>query len=363
MEKRAMTAAAIIIASAIAMAAGMPRMLGGTPKFEVKKKITLGGEGGWDYLKYDPDGKRVFSSRATHTIVFDPASGKQVGDIPNTNGVHGIALVPELGKGFISDGRDNQVTVFDLKSLKQTGTVPTSAGPDAIMYEPLTKRVFTMDGHASDATGIDAATNKVVGKIPLAGKPEFAVADGRGVVFVNIEDKSEMQAFDAKTLKVLHTWPMGKCDSPSGLAIDTKRRRLFAGCDNKEMAILDADTGKVLAEPAIGEGVDACGFDPGLNLAFSSNGQDGNLTVIKEEGGDKFAVVQNLETEKGARTMTLDEKSHTIYTVTAKFGPVPTTLAGAKTAPSGGPGSAGQRRPSIVPGTFEVIVVGMKGRF
>lgn len=335
---------AAVFGSATVAAAGMPRMLGGTPKFEVKKKVTLGGEGGWDYLKYDPDGKRLFVSRGTHTIVVDAASLKQTGDIPNTNGVHGIALAPEFGKGFISDGRDNQVTVFDLKSLKETATVKTGENPDAIMYEPLTKRVFTMDGRSNQATAIDAATNKMEGHVPLAGKPEFAVADGRGVVFVNIEDKSEMQAFDAKTLKVLHTWTMGKCDSPSGLAMDAKRRRLFAGCDNKEMAILDADTGKVLAEPAIGEGVDACRFDPGLNLAFSSNGRDGNLTVIKEEGGDKFTVVQNLDTEKGARTMALDQKSHTIYTVTAKFGAIP----------------AGQRRPSIVPGTFELIVVGPK---
>lgn len=317
---------------------------GSAPQFEVKKKITLGGDGGWDYLTYDPNGKRLFISRATHVIVVDPESGKQIGDIANTNGVHGIALAQEFGKGFTSNGRDSNVTVFDLKSLKEEARVATGDGPDAIVYDPASKRVFTMNGRAHSTTAIDAQSNNVAGQVPLDGKPEFAVADGKGTVFVNIEDKSEVQAIDARQLKVTHTWPMGKCQEPSGMAIDRKHRRLFSGCDNSEMAILDADSGKVVAEVPIGEGVDANGFDPELGIALSSNGGDGTLTIVHEDSPDKFSVAQNVQTERGARTMALDEKTHSVYTVTAKFGPR----------------EQGERRPKIVPGTFELIVVGEK---
>ena len=310
-------------------------------QFAVKNKVTLDGEDGWDYLAWDGEGKQLFISRGTKVMVVDPAAGKQTAEILDTQGVHGIALAPELGKGFISAGRANTAVVFDLKTLKETARVKTGENPDAIVYDPASKRVFTLNGHSGDATAIDAATNAVAGTIPLGGKPEFAVADGKGTVFVNIEDKAELVAIDSKKLEVTQRWKMGQCEEPSGLAMDREHRRLFAGCSNREMAILDADSGRLIAEPAIGGGVDACGYDAGEKLAFSSNGE-GTITVIKEESPDKFAVAQTVTTQRGARTMALDPRTHTIYTVTADLGPPP----------------EGQRRPSILPGTFVLITVG-----
>jgi DNA-binding beta-propeller fold protein YncE len=306
----------------------------------------IGGEGGWDYLTIDSAARRLYISRATHVIVLDADSGKPVGDIPDTPGVHGIALAPEFNRGFISDGREGMVTIFDMQSLKPITKVKAGDNPDAILYDPASKRVFAFNGHSHDATAIDAAKGTVVGTIKLEGKPEFAQSDGKGEIFVNIEDKSQIDAIDPKKLDVEARWPLAPCEEPSGLAIDRSNRRLFAGCDNKMMAVVDADSGKVIATPAIGDGVDANGFDPESGFAFASCGQ-GVLTVVKEESPDKFTVVQNVETQAGARTMALDEKTHNVVLVTAKFGPPP-----APTADNPHP------RRSILPDTFVVLVYG-----
>jgi DNA-binding beta-propeller fold protein YncE len=317
-----------------------------SPGYHVTETYKLGGEGGWDYLLADPGMHRLYISRGTHVMVINADTGKSVGDIADTLGVHGIALASELGRGFTSNGREGTVSIFDIKTLATSNKVKVGGeNPDAIIYDPATKRVFTFNGRSHDSTAIDAATGKVVGMIKLDGKPEFAASDGKGEVFVNIEDKSELTAIDANTLKVKNTWPLAPCTEPSGLAIDREHRRLFAGCDNKMMAVVDADSGKVLATPAIGEGVDATRYDPGTGLAFASCGE-GVLTVIKEDSPDKFSVLENVPTEKGARTMALNTKTHTVYTVTAKFGPPP-----APTAENPHPYR------SIVPDTFVVLVL------
>ena len=289
-------------------------------QYQLKQKFVLGGDGGWDYLTYDPTGKRLFISRDTRVIVVDPAKGSIIAEIPGTAGVHGIALALDLGKGIVSNGRDNTVTVFDLKTLKETAKLKTEGGenPDAILYDPASKRVFTFNGRSKNATTIDAVRGTVVGNIPLGGKPEFAVADGKGMVYVNIEDKSQLISISALKDTVVNTWPLAGCQEPTGLAIDARHRRLFAACHNKVIAIVNADNGKVIATVPIGGGVDAVGFDPGTNLVFSSNG-DGTLTVIHEGPADKFTVVQNAETQRFARTMALDTVNHVVYLVTAEF--------------------------------------------
>lgn len=317
------------------------------PGYHVTKTYKLGGEGGWDYVTADASARRLYISRGTHVIVLDLNSGKTVGDIPDTQGVHGIALAPDLGRGFTSNGREGTVTIFDIQTLKPIGEkVRVGENPDAILYDPATKRVFTFNGRSHDATAIDAASAKVLGTIKLDGKPEFAVTDLKGTVFVNIEDKSELTAIDPIKLEVKAKWPLAPCTEPSGLAIDRKNRRLFAGCDNKMMAVVDADSGKVLATPAIGEGVDAAAYDDETGLAFASCGGDGVLTVVKQESPDKYSVVENAKTQRGARTMALDTKTHDVYTVTAEFGPRP-----AATADNPRP------RPPILPDSFVVLVV------
>jgi len=316
------------------------------PGYHVIKTYKVVGEGGWDYLTVDASTRRFYISRGTHVIVLDADSGKNVGDIPDTPGVHGIALAPELGKGFVSNGREGTVTVFDLSTLAPSGSkIKVGENPDAILYEPATKRVFTFNGRSQDSTAIDAASGKVLGTIKLDGKPEFAASDAKGQVFVNIEDKSELTVIDPNKLEVKTKWPLAPCTEPSGLALDRKNRRLFVGCDNKMMAVVDADSGKVLATPAIGEGVDATAYDDETGLAFASCGE-GVLTVVKEDSPQKFSVVENVKTEPGARTMALDTKTQNVFTVTAKFGPPP-----AATADNPHP------RRTILPDTFEVLVL------
>jgi len=316
------------------------------PGYHVIKTYKLGGEGGWDYLNLDSSSRRLYISRATHVIVIDADSGKPVGDIPDTPGVHGIALAPELGRGFISNGREGTVTIFDIQTLKLITKVKVGDNPDAILYDPATKRVFTFNGKSQDSTALDAAKGTVLGTIKLEGKPEFAASDGKGEIFVNIEDKSQLDAIDPAKLEVKSRWPLAPCEEPSGLSIDREHRRLFAGCDNKMMAVVDADSGKVLATPAIGEGVDATAFDPGTGLAFASCGE-GVLTVVREDSPNKFSVAENVKTQEGARTLALDEKTHQVFVVTAKFGPTP-----APTPDQPHP------RHSILPDTFVVLVLG-----
>lgn len=314
--------------------------------YHLLKKVRLGGEGGWDYMKLDSDARRLYISRSTHVIVVDADSYQVVGDIPDTQGVHGIALAPEFGRGFTSNGRTATVTIFDLKTLKKLGEAKTEEGPDAILYDPASKRVFTFNGRANSSTAIDAATGNVAGSVALGGRPEFAVTDADGHIFNNLEDKSEVIEIDSKGLKILNRWPLAPCEEPSGMAMDTEHRRLFIGCHNQMMAVMDANSGKVVATVPIGRGVDANRFDPETGLAFSSNG-DGTLSVVHEDSTDKFSVLENLTTERGARTMELDPKTHRIFTVTAQFGE----------APASKPGEPFQR-PPILSGTFELLVFG-----
>jgi YVTN family beta-propeller protein len=285
--------------------------------YKVVKTWKLGGDGGWDYLTADGDGHRLFISRATRVMVIDTDSGKQVGEIPETAGVHGIALAPEIGRGFTSNGREDTVSVFDLKSLAVEKKIKVGSGPDAILYEPFSKRVFTFNAKSHDTTAVDASKGEVVGKIDLGGKPEFAASDEKGSVFVNIEDTSELVAFDPQKLTVKSRWKLTDCEEPTGLTMDRKNRRLFAGCGgNKKMMVVDADSGKIVASPTIGEGCDATGFDSDRGLAFASAG-DGTITVIREDGPDKFSVAQTVTTQKGARTMAVDARTHQLFTVTA----------------------------------------------
>lgn len=315
------------------------------PDLHVIKKLPVAGDGGWDYLSFDSGGHRLYISRGTRVLVVDVEKGAQVGEVPNTPGVHGIALAPGLNRGFTSNGRANTVTPFDLTTLATDKPIGVGKGPDAIIFDPATKRVFTFNGGGNDTTAIDAASEKVVGSVDLGGRPEFAVADGRGHVYCNIEDKSEIVQLDARALKVLNRWSLAPGDGPSGLAMDTRHRRLFSTCGNKMMVVMDADNGHVIATPAIGDGTDAAGFDPGTGMAFSSNG-DGTLTVVHEKDPNTFEVVENVTTESGARTMALDPKTHTIYLCTAKVDPNP-------------PANGQQRRfRAYLPGSFEVLVVG-----
>jgi DNA-binding beta-propeller fold protein YncE len=330
--------AAVLFTGTFCGAAGQAA---GASGYHVIKTVPLGGEGFWDYLSVDSSARRLYISRGTHVQVLDIDSYSLVGDIPDTQGVHGIALAPELGRGFTSNGRANTVTIFDLKTLKTIGIANTGTNPDAIVYDGVTKRVFTLNGRSDNATAINAADGTVVGTLDLAGKPEFAVADGKGSIYVNIEDKSELVQFDAQKLNVLNRWPLAPCEEPSGLAMDLKNRRLFAGCHNKMMAVVDADTGKVIATPAIGQGVDANRFDPETNYAFASNGE-GTLTVVHEDSPDKFSVVENVPTKRSARTMALDRKTHNIFLSSADFEPP----------------AAGERRPRMKPGSFAILVIG-----
>jgi DNA-binding beta-propeller fold protein YncE len=306
-----------LVLSATAVMAAAPKPLA---KYKVVKTWKLGGEGGWDYLTADSDRHRLFIARATRVMVIDSESGKPVGEIPDTPGVHGIALAPEFGRGFTSNGREDMVSAFDLKSLALQKKIKVGERPDAILYDPFSKRVFTFNAKSHDTTAVDAAKDEVVGTLALGGKPEYAATDGKGTIFVNIEDKSELVAFDAQKLAVKSRWKLTGCEEPTGLALDARKRRLFAGCGNKKMAIVDADSGKVLATPDIGDGCDGTAFDPGRSYAFAT-AHDGTLTVIHEDGPDKFIVAQTVTTQKGARTITLDPKTHQVFTVTADVGP------------------------------------------
>src|SRR5580700_10213860 len=278
------TLATIVLATAIALVPSAA-----AADYKVVKTWKLGGDGGWDYLTADSDGHRLFISRSTRVMVIDTETGKQVGEIPDTAGVHGIALDSDIGRGFTSNGREDTVSVFNLKSLAVEKKIKVGNVPDAILYDPFSKRVFTFNAKSHDTTAIDASKGEVAGKIELGGKPEFAASDEKGTVFVNIEDTSELVAFDPQKLSVKSRWKLTDCEEPTGLAIDRKNRRLFAGCGNKKMAIVDADSGKLLSSPAIGEGCDATRFDADLGLAFASAG-DGTITVIKDDGGGKFSV-------------------------------------------------------------------------
>jgi DNA-binding beta-propeller fold protein YncE len=341
------TGAMCLIGFAGAEVSGLATKTAGAPGasgYHMIKTIPIGGDGGWDMVAVDSAARRVYVSHATHVVVLDADSGSQAGDIPDTQGVHGIALAADLGRGFVSDGRANTVTIFDLKTLATIGTVDLKGqNPDAIYYDAATKRVFAFNGRSNNTTAINGADGKVLGTIPVGGKPEFAAGDGKGRVFVNIEDKSEVVEIDAGKLAEVHRWPLAPCLEPSGLAMDAANRRLFAACSNKMMVIVNADTGKIVATPAIGDGPDGTEFDPATQLAFSSNGGSGTLTVIHEDTPDKYTVVEDVPTKKYARTLALDVKTHNIFLPVAEFEAV--------TPP-------GERRPPMKSGTFAVLLVG-----
>jgi DNA-binding beta-propeller fold protein YncE len=316
-------------------------------EYKVLQRATLGGEGGWDLLAVDAAAHRLYVARGTRVMVIDADTLKLVGEIPDTAGVHGVAVASDLGRGFTSNGRTSNATIFDLKTLAKVGEVKTGENPDAILYEPKSHRVLAFNGRSKDVTVIDAKAGTVAGTVALDGKPELAVEDGKGTVFVNLEDKSEVVALDPVALKVKGRWPLAPCEEPTGLAIDRAHRRLFAACANKMMAVMDADSGKVVATVPIGQGPDGAAFDADRQLAFSPNGRDGTVTVIHEIAPDKFEVVQTVETSKSARTVDLDPKSHRLYLVAAQFGPPPSPTA-----------EQPRPRPAMVPGTFEVLMVG-----
>ena len=307
------------------------------PLYQQTAKWTIGGEGGWDYLTFDPTGNRLFIGHSNNITVVDVATGKEVGEIPAT-GAHGVALVPDKHLGFSTNGRAGTVTVFDSQTLKAQSDIKVGDNPDAIIYDPHSKHVIVMNGRSKDLMAIDPATLKVDATVPLDGKLEFAAADD-GHVYVNVEDTGEIASVDTKTWKAAGRWKLNGCEEPSGLALDNKLGHLFAVCGNKQMVVIDTKTGKQISTVATGDGTDAAAFDPALDLAFASNGE-GTLTVVRHTKDGKYALAGNVETARGARTMALDPKSHKIYLATAELGPP----------------AEGQRRPSIKPGTFMVLV-------
>lgn len=296
--------------------------------------------GWWDYILADSASEKLYVSHGTQVNVLNKNTGDSLGIIPNTMGVHGIALLHALNKGFTSNGRSNNVFVFDLNTLQVTDSIATGQNPDAIFYEDYSKKIITCNGKSDNISVIDPSTLKVVATIDVKGKPETAVSDGEGNVFINNEDKSEIEVVDMKAIRLVHSWSIAPGEAPSGLSIDRKTKRLFAGCDNRLLMVIDAATGKVITRIPIGNGCDGTAFDAGTKMVYSSNGE-GTLTVIKEISKDKFQVVKNLPTKPGARTLSVDPSTHVIYLPTADF---------SKPA-------AGEKRPPMIPGSFQVLVV------
>lgn len=309
--------------------------------YKVVNQIRLEGDGGWDYLSVDEAAGRLYVSHATMALVVDLKTGKQIGKIADTNGIHGIAIASGLNKGFTSNGRDNSVTVFDLKTLEVLGKIQvTGKNPDAILYDAFSQKLFTFNGGSANASVIDPKLNKEIGTIQLDGKPEFPQTDGKGKIFVNIEDKSEISIINPKTFKVEKSWSVAPGEEPSGLALDNETHRLFSVCGNKLMIVSDADAGKVITTLPIGDGCDGVAFDPATKRAFSSNGE-GNITVVQEEPKDKFKVIETISTQRGARTIAIDKSTHHLFLSAAEFGEP----------------KAGERRPPMKPGTFMVLDV------
>jgi len=314
--------------------------------YRVVKTAVLGGEGGWDYLTVDEAARRLYVSHSTHVVVVDADTLEPLGDIPDTAGVHGIAIASELGRGYVSCGRANAATIFDLQTLEKLGEVKTGENPDSILYDASSGRVFTFNGRSADATAFDARTGEVLATIPLGGKPEFSRADGRGRVFVNVEDTSELVVINAHTLSVATRWSLAPCEEPTGLAFDEAHGRLFSACGNSRMAVSDAEAGRVVTTLPIGEGADGAAFDAATGLAFSSNGRSGTLTVVRELSPDAFEVVADIPTQRSARTMTLDTRTHRLFLPAAELEAPQAPVAGERPA-----------RPRPVAGTFRVLVM------
>ena len=334
-----------ILIAALVLAASTAAFAQNPSGYHLVDTIQVGGDGGWDILIADAKNHRLYVSHGTQAVVIDTATDKVVGNIPKTNGIHGIAFSPKYG--FTTNGRDNTVTMFDLDSLKVMGTIQlTGKNPDALVYDKATDRVFVFTPGSNDCSVIDATGGKVVGTIALPGRPEFAVSDEKGKVYVNLEDKSAITEIDSKNMKVLNTWPLAPGEGPSGLAIDTKSHRLFAACEGQMVAV-DATTGKVVATIPTGKGTDGMEFDPELKYVFAPNGGDGTLTVIHEDSPDKYSIVENVKTQVRARTMGIDTKTHKVYLPIAQFGPAP---APTKEQP--------RPRPAMIPNSFAVLVYG-----
>jgi DNA-binding beta-propeller fold protein YncE len=315
------------------------------PAYRVVRTAQVGGEGGWDYLSVDSATRRLFVSRGTHVMVLDLDSLHVVGDITGTSGVHGIAFADALGRGFTSNGRDSTATVFDLRTLRTLGTVHLgAAGPDAVLFDAATGRVFTFNGRSQSATAVNARTLAVEGQVPVGGKPEAGVADGRGTVYVNVEDKGEIAVIDSRALAVTRRIALPDCEEPSGLALDDARHRLFSVCGNGKMVVVDAGSGALVATVPTGQGTDGAAFDPRTGMAFSSNGGDGTVTVVGATPAGSYAPLQTVPTRRGARTIALDRRTGHVYVVTAELGPAP-----APTAENPRP------RRTVVPGSFVVI--------
>ena len=313
--------------------------------YHVARRFAVPGDGFWDYLTIDTASRRLYVTHGTRVQVLDVDRGTVIGEIPNTPGVHDVALAPELGRGFTSNGRAASVTIFDLKTLAIIGTVAVPGGnPDAIVYDSVSRRVFTFNGRSRTATAIDAASGAVNGSLSLGGKPEFAVADGAGRIYVDIEDRNELSVIDSRAFTLLDRWPLPGCEEPTALALDRVHRRLFVGCGNERMVVVAAESGRVVATVPIGAGVDGVAFDPATQLVFSSNGE-GTLTVIAESR-DSCRVVATVPTARGARTLALDGRTHHVWVVTAERTPPPPA-----TEMNPNP------RPGIVPGSFVVLEV------
>ena len=317
----------------------------GTVNYHITKQIKLSGDDGWDYLSVDAKAKKLYVSHGTKVQVVDLVKEVEVGAIPNTLGVHGIAIASDMGKGFISNGKDSSVTVFDLKTFATIEKISISGrNPDAILYDQFTHRVITFNGKSKNATVINAKTNKEEATIPMNGSPEFAVTNGKGYIYVNVEDKNLVNRINISTMKVDASWAIGQGDEPSGLAFDVENQRLFLVCSNKMMVVMDAGNGKVIQTLPIGENADAVVFDPITKLAFSSNGE-GTLTVVHEDDPDHFKVVQTVTTQKGAKTIAMDSDTHKLYLSTAEFEPQQPSADGQK------------HRRKIKPGTFLILVL------
>jgi YVTN family beta-propeller protein len=310
--------------------------------YHIVARFSVGGDGGWDYVTVDTARSRIFVTRGDRVMVIDQATGKLLGEIPGLSRAHGVALDYSTNHGFATSGGDSTVIMFDLGTLAVLKKTTAAVDADAILYDPSSKHVFSFNGDANSATVLDAATGDRVGTIPLGGKPEFGVTDRVGHVYVNIEDKSEVAEIDPVAMTVRRRWSIAPCENPTGLAIDVAHARLFSVCGNKTMAVSDAAAGKVVTTLPIGGGVDGAGFDAETGNAFASAGE-GAITVVHEDAPDRYRVLANVPTMPGARTMTVDPKTHRVYTVSAKFGAMP----------AGAP----RRRPPVVPGSFTVLVL------
>jgi len=326
----------VILVSAAAVPAGAAE------GYRLLKTVPVPGDGGWDYVSVDEAGRRVYISHGNQVDVLDADTYELKGTIADTKGVHGIALAPDLGRGFTSNGRTDTVTIFDLKTLKSVGEVKTGKGPDSIIYDPSSKRVFAFCGRGGSATVIDASAGKEAGTIELGGQPEFAAADGDGHVFVNLEDKNMLLKLDAKKMTVLERWPLAPGETPTGLAIDPKNQRLFVGCRKKMMVVVSSESGKVVANEKIGDRVDAAAFDPETGMVFFSCG-DGTVSVFHQDEPDKYSAVETIKTKTGSKTMALDRKTHKLFLPSADFKANPDNP---------------RARPTMVPKTFAVLVYG-----